>query len=419
MTNPGDTVVVEGYPAKINITHADKIDRLVLNGGAGNDLFEATFLAAGKIALQLNGGAGNDSFTGSAGNDTVIGGTGNDAAWLGAGNDLFIWNPGDERDVVEGQGGIDTLRFNGDAGNASFGIGRNGGGAMLATDIGFATVDVNDVEHIQLNAFGGSDLISVNDLSGTDVKQVAIDLGISDGKADMVSLFGSAGNDTVTVATVGFAVAVTGLAAQVSVTHAEGANDLLQINADTGNDSINASTLPAGAIKLWLEGDEGNDTLTGSAGNDRLDGDENNDVLNGGGGRDTIYGGEGNDRINGGAGNDTIEGGEGNDTIDVSLGNDVVRHTGALDGKDVINGFDGNPIGGQDVLDLDALFDGIGVATANRAGRVFIDDKGATVNIAVDADGVGGFDLVVATLHTTDLITKGITNADVIVGTGP
>jgi len=72
------------------------------------------------------------------------------------------------------------------------------------------------------------------------------------------------------------------------------------------------------------------------------------------------------------------------------------------------------------VLDLDALFDSLGVLTANRVGRVFIDDKGATVNVAVDADGNAGngFELLVAILHTTDLITKGNTGADVIVGNG-
>jgi hypothetical protein len=66
------------------------------------------------------------------------------------------------------------------------------------------------------------------------------------------------------------------------------------------------------------------------------------------------------------------------------------------------------------------LFDSLGVLTANRTGRVLITDSGSIVNVAVDADGNAGngFELLVATLHTTDIITKGITGADVIVGTG-
>ena len=43
-------------------------------------------------------------------------------------------------------------------------------------------MDLNGVEHIQFNALGGADTITVNDLTGTDVNQVAIDLGIAAGQ---------------------------------------------------------------------------------------------------------------------------------------------------------------------------------------------------------------------------------------------
>jgi hypothetical protein len=32
---------------------------------------------------------------------------------MGAGDDTFVWDPGDGSDVVEGQGGAETMRFNG------------------------------------------------------------------------------------------------------------------------------------------------------------------------------------------------------------------------------------------------------------------------------------------------------------------
>src|SRR5436309_14154010 len=38
---------------------------------------------------------------------------GNDLALLGAGDDVFVWNPGDGSDTVEGQDGLDSLQFNG------------------------------------------------------------------------------------------------------------------------------------------------------------------------------------------------------------------------------------------------------------------------------------------------------------------
>ena len=42
-------------------------------------------------------------------------------------------------------------------------------------------MDLNGVEHIQFNALGGADTITVNDLTGTGVTQVAIDLGATPG----------------------------------------------------------------------------------------------------------------------------------------------------------------------------------------------------------------------------------------------
>jgi Ca2+-binding RTX toxin-like protein len=389
VSNSGGTVVVDGLQAKVNVTHADKTDRLIVDGGDLGDILDARGLAAGRIGLQLLGGAGGDLIFGSAGNDTVTGGLAGDVALLGAGNDLFIWNPGDGNDVIEGETGTDTLRFTGAAIIENFNIAANGGRIKVDRDVGSVLMDVDDVARIQLNALGGADKITVSDVSGTDLKQVAIDLGARDGAGDTVFLVGRAVNDTITVAMAGSALKVTGLAAEVSVAHAESVTDLLRIVSDSGNDTINASTVPATTARLVLQGGAGKDTITGGAGKDRLDGDENNDVLNGGGGKDTIFGGAGND------------------TIDVSLGNDIVHYISVLDGKDLITGFDGNAAGGQDVLDLHLLFDSLLVANVDRAARVSIVDSGASVQIRVDTNGDTTFDLAVATLKSADAITVG------------
>ena len=73
-----------------------------------------------------------------------------------------------------------------------------------------------------------------------------------------------------------------GLPAQVTIEGAEGANDSLVINGLGGNDTIDASTLPAGVINLTIDGGDGNDTITGSAGADMLIGGAGNDVDHGG-----------------------------------------------------------------------------------------------------------------------------------------
>ena len=62
-----------------------------------------------------------------------------------------------------------------------------------------------------------------------------------------------------------------------------------------------------------------------------------------------------------GAGNDTITGGAGADTITVTGGSDRLLYLSTADVLDRIIGFDNNPAaGGQDLVDLDALFDNLG-----------------------------------------------------------
>ena len=58
------------------------------------------------------------------------------------------------------------------------------------------------------------------------------------------------------------------------------------------------------------------ENLTGGAGDDTLTGSVGNNVLDGGAGNDTLNGLAGNDILRGGAGNDTLNGGDGDDVFD-------------------------------------------------------------------------------------------------------
>jgi hypothetical protein len=75
-------------------------------------------------------------------------------------------------------------------------------------------MDLNGVEHIQFAALGGADAITVNDLTGTDVNQVAVKLagagGGGDGQADNVIVNGAAADDTIHVISSGSSVVVNG-----------------------------------------------------------------------------------------------------------------------------------------------------------------------------------------------------------------
>src|SRR4029078_13638909 len=144
------------------------------------------------LSATTTGGDGNDTLLGGDGNDVINGGRGSDTARLGAGDDTFVWNPGDGRDVVYVQAGFDTFKFN-DANIAeTVNISAKGNRASLTRDIGGVTMDLGTIERIQIAARGGSDKFVIDDLSKTDVQQVAIDLsgtpgsGIGDGAADSV-----------------------------------------------------------------------------------------------------------------------------------------------------------------------------------------------------------------------------------------
>jgi Ca2+-binding RTX toxin-like protein len=193
-----------------------------LDGGAGNDTL---FGGAGNDTLI--GGGDNDTLHGGAGDDTVVGGKGADMAFLGAGNDTFIWNDGDGSDVVEGQAGFDTLVFNGknDATNEQMSISANEGRATLSRTQGSIAMDLNSVERIELNALGGNDSVTINDLNGTDVKEVAIDLGEG---ADSITMNAQTGTGLKQVA-IDLGVGAGGGAAG-----GDGQQDTVSINAPNG-----------------------------------------------------------------------------------------------------------------------------------------------------------------------------------------
>jgi Ca2+-binding RTX toxin-like protein len=307
-------------------------EKLVLNANGGNDSFSATGNLAVLIAITVDGGAGNDTILGSNGVDVLLGGDGddfvggqqgNDVAFLGAGNDVFQWDPGDGSDTVEGQDGTDSMRFNGSGANEVFAASANGGRLLFTRNVGNIVMDTNDVEAVEVNALGGTDAITVNDLTGTDVVRLDGDLaGVLDGSAgdaqpDTVTVNGTNGNDIVDLVGAGTSVSVVGLSAQVNVTNSEGANDALVVNTLGGNDGVTATTLPAGVIKLTIDGGAGDDSLLGSQGADTFLGGVDNDFVFGDNGDDVALQGAGNDvfQWNPGDANDTIEGQDGVDTM--------------------------------------------------------------------------------------------------------
>ena len=291
------------------------IARIAVNARGGDDrvrIDESNGVFTDTIPTTIDGGDGNDDLAGGSGvetlrggrgNDVLDGNKGNDLALMGAGDDTFVWDPGDGSDTVEGQRGHDTMRFNGAAAAEHVDLSANGRRLRFFRDVASITMDTNSVETVDFNALGGADTVTVNDLTGTDVRHVNVDLAgtlggtTGDGSSDSVIVNGTGGSDAITATGTAGATRVAGLPATVDVINAEPANDTLTVNGLAGDDVVDASGLQATAIGLVIDGGAGDDVLLGGTGNDRLFGRDGDDVLTGGPGLDVLDGGAGNNTL--------------------------------------------------------------------------------------------------------------------------
>jgi len=228
-------------------------DDLLFGGGAGT-------LSGGNGDDTLAGGPGAETLLGGNGNDSIDGNKGNDASFMGNGDDTFVWDPGDGSDTIEGQKGEDTMVFNGAGVAEKVDLTANGTRLKFFRDVANITMDTAGVERVDFNALGGADVVTVNDLSGTDVNEVNVDLAGTlggnggDGAADRVIVNGTNGDDTIDVNGTTAGVQVSGLAATVGVFHSEAANDRLEINTLAGTDAVSSAGLAAGVIQLFVDG---------------------------------------------------------------------------------------------------------------------------------------------------------------------
>jgi hypothetical protein len=249
-----------------------KVAKIAVYARAGNDVVridETNGSFTDAIPTTIDGGDGNDSIAGGKGNETLIGGRGNDSidgnagndlALLGTGNDTFVWDPGDGSDTIEGQAGTDTMVFNGAGAAEQVDLSANGNRLKFFRNPGTITMDTAGVERVAFNALSGADFVTVNDLAGTGVKSVDVDLagtlgGVAgDGQGDRVVVNATNGNDSIDVSGDAAAVKVSGLAATTEILHSEVANDRLEVNTLAGADTLGSAGLAGGAIKLFVDG---------------------------------------------------------------------------------------------------------------------------------------------------------------------
>jgi RTX calcium-binding nonapeptide repeat (4 copies) len=421
---------------------------------------EAISVDGGGGADTLLGGNGAETFVGGSGNDFVDGNIGADVADLGSGADRFQWDPGDGSDTVEGDAGNDVLDFNGSNAAELIDVSANGERVRLTRNVGTITMDLNEIEGLNVRALGAADTVTVNDLTGTDLDTADVDLnatgGGDDGQPDTVIAAGTDQSDSAEVGSADGRVVVEGLGAETRVAGGQ-AGDNVNVETLGGEDAISSGVNLVGAAAVNVNGGDGADTATyeGTPGDDTIGiapngaaaatfapgtavfnttAVEDLDVL-GRAGADTIAGsnglatrtrltldgGQGDDSLRGGDGADVLLGGGGADFVDGNIGADLAELGAGADrfqwdpgdGSDVVEGQ-----GGKDVMDfngsnvselMDVSANGHRVRLTRNVGTITMDlndVEGLTIR------ALGGAD----TITVNDLSGTDLDNADIDLG---
>lgn len=170
---PGTHKVIDAGDGNDFVNVSGTIDATIL-GGTGDD-----YLIGSPLADLIDGGSGNDVLLGDAGDDTLyggegndllVGGTGNDLMFGGNGSDRFVWNPGDNSDLVEGDEGDDSLQFVGGTVADTFLLQASGARLRLERSPGSVVIDAGQIEQVDTNTAVtlGTNGTTVTTLSGTN-----------------------------------------------------------------------------------------------------------------------------------------------------------------------------------------------------------------------------------------------------------
>ena len=363
---------------------------------------------------QVYGGSGNDTFTGTNGIDSFNGYDGDDTVYGTAGNDIYA-----------GSSGTDTLNFASDTSGVT---------VDLTAETAFGTAIGNDVVQTFENVIGGSGDDTIKGSSGVNILTggAGDDTFIGDSGGDVIdggtgtdildfsaaatgthvnlaagTTNGAFGNDTLTgiEGAIGGAATdiftgdgndnsyaggggddlVYGSAGDDTLRGGSGTGDRLDYSAETVSVTVSlaagtatGSTIGTDTIGGFERVDtgSGDDTLTGSAGDDNF-------VT--GSGDDTVFGTAGNDAFTGGAGTDTVS--YANDSAGVMVNLFQQTATGAAIGSDIVSGFE-NVIGGSGDDTIKGS-SGVNILTGGAGDDTFIGDSGGDV-----IDGGTGTDIL-------------------------
>ena len=270
-TNAADTITVAPFPDKVVAVATGALfgaatETFSVQGLGGPDSIVGINGPLTPTELTLDGGSGDDTVRGTnfpehllggSGNDLVDGNIGADDASLGSGSDTFQWDPGDGSDVIEGEGGSDTLDFHGSNIGEIIDVSANGSRGRLTRNVAAVTQDFDGIEAVKIATLGGADTITTNDLTGTPIKTVDVNLagfdGAGDASADTVVVNGTDGSDSVQLRRADTQVQVRGLAAQTRVVGSEPSLDTLRVQTLAGDDRVTLEDTVNGLINPIID----------------------------------------------------------------------------------------------------------------------------------------------------------------------
>ena len=328
----------------------------------------ATCPAAGVVSLSVSANFGDDriDLSGAVQPAVVDGGDGADTIIGGSVDDVFVWNPEDDSDTIDGGPGVDTLSFDGSDASEIYTVAVDGLGFDVLLDVGGVATVTEAVEVLDLDTHGGTDTVRTTPLLRTTQTLTAgTDASADTLRVDAAGLCLVRQGDTFETTgrgTIAFANFV----------------DVFVDDAFCRPDPCEGAVATLGCIVNGVpnqpcEGTSGDDSITGTPGPDVILGGDGRDRLRSGLGDDLVCGGAGDDVIVGAAGNDTLAGGPGLDRVRGGSGNDTLLGDDDADllvGGSGADDIDGGP--GDDQLrgggDADTLRGGLGVDRINGGG---------------------------------------------------
>ncbi|MBW4594282.1 MAG: VCBS repeat-containing protein [Brasilonema angustatum HA4187-MV1] len=293
---------------------------------------------------------------------------------------------------------VSVLLNNGSGGFGTainFRVGPNSGPISVTTadfdsdgklDLATANLNSNNVSVLLSSIINNQSPVAVDD-SATTRQNTAVTLSVTtllandtdpDGNLLIITAVGNATNGTVSLNDNGTPDYTSDDEVIFTPNNNFSGNATFDYTLSDGNGGTDTGTVTV-AVGQNINGGNGNDNLTGTAGNDVIFGLNGNDTINalagddqldGGNGNDTLLGGNGNDQLDGGNGDDTLLGGNGNDTLLGGNGDDLLV---GGNGNDFLRG--GN---GDDIL------------TGDAGADTFVLQKNSGVDIITDFNRSAG-----------------------------